>query len=143
MTSGSARSLVLLIGPAVLACQGCATRNVSLVFHNATDEAREVRLTAPTHGTVTVGTVRPGGKSAGYNLVIARAVLPAVCLWRADGTSGEFVVTDDSPDELSFVIEQPPPPTSQPTSLPATTPATRPASQPTDEPRTSPDTRPL
>jgi hypothetical protein len=106
-----------------------------------------VYLTTPSHGTAREGTVKPGGELAGYNLTLDRAFLPALCLWRADGISGEFVVTDNSPDKVSFVIEPPPPPTSQPATQPAsqqeTQPATEPESLPAEEPQGSLDTQPL
>ncbi len=94
--------------PAVLACLsllllcGC-DKEVELTFVNRTDQALDVRVSTPDEGHEHVGRLDPRGRLE-HEIEIDDDELPARCSWTAGPYGGDFLVTEESDEEIWLEI---------------------------------------
>jgi len=96
--------LALVLATSAIAIVGC-DKEVKLSFINTTSQTRDVRLTAPGQGMAFLGPLPGTGGRLTHKLKIDEDYLPARCSWQAGDRSDEFVITKDSKDKLSIIID--------------------------------------
>ena len=101
MKTGKVIAVSLLVGVVLLA--GC--KKVELNIRNHSNMTRQLQLTTPDQGTMSIGAVSAGGGTTTFKMTVKNEDLPAQCnLSAGPGSSQSFTVTEDTKDKVWFHI---------------------------------------
>jgi len=89
---------VLLLAMTAVGCQ----KKVQLTFYNHTADTLPVKVTTPTDGTQSVGSIGGNGSMLNYTVRIPNEDLPAGCSAAVGIRTKPFTVTEDTKDKLFF-----------------------------------------